>query len=658
MELLKILGEIDDKFYDEALGGDTEKPLKIDVSRAPVKWYRIAAPIAACLVLGVGVFTLSRYLNYTGVVPPVNSEGDPASSAYTSAAEADIDACRQILAENNYDVSDCSTRIMDINFDGVDEVVMCPDGGKGGVHIFAKYEGEMIGAGFIDTEPYRYCLTDLNSLKEYDPSEHLEGGGKYWYFHFAEENTEAHVLAEAVARITHGGASSYGIDFPVAAYTTAYSDTGTDDLFLEKDWSYAYNFDRSSDAENTGIEISRNEFASIWEKHFPIEELNEGFVLALNAGDPFKKGVNDLFPLIDYPTIMFGDEFDPSVIEKIGRFKDIVVSRKHDSIRNEEITYAALVGEDIYRHSDAIGDAVDIRMSRMSVILFKGNTLEAQLPVDELFAGYDTGSGYGKIVLYNSDFALKYYQLEDCGIFIINNNVFDHSKGDVGGFAALTKEGKLILLKGIYESVYQTVYNTGTLTNIMVSGNSLIDTANGVEYHFFPERFENAEPDAEHPHFTTVQQYTIPNEVKGGKVYDIYDTDRPTNVQLNWTDNGTQEDLERWKEFVRNAKPAVIEAVASVGYTHSLSDRKANAILEVIRNAHLEIYTMPVNPPMGGGDGYKNFGEPEVFAYDSDGNILFSVYYNGQWVDVTFEGKAYRFDGLNGGINSIDDYLD
>ncbi|MDE7229934.1 MAG: hypothetical protein K2N56_05585, partial [Oscillospiraceae bacterium] len=62
-QLFEILGEIDNKFYDEALGGDTEKPLKIDTSRKPLKWYHIAAPIAACLVLGVGIFTISRFLD-------------------------------------------------------------------------------------------------------------------------------------------------------------------------------------------------------------------------------------------------------------------------------------------------------------------------------------------------------------------------------------------------------------------------------------------------------------------------------------------------------------------------------------------------------------------------------------------------------------------
>lgn len=78
-ELFDLLGEIDDRFFDEVLGGDTEKPLKIDTSRRPAKWYRIATSIAACLMLGVGVVILANVINRPSLTPP-----DPDSSGYTS----------------------------------------------------------------------------------------------------------------------------------------------------------------------------------------------------------------------------------------------------------------------------------------------------------------------------------------------------------------------------------------------------------------------------------------------------------------------------------------------------------------------------------------------------------------------------------------------
>lgn len=77
-ELFDLLGEIDDKFFDEALGGDNEMPLKIDISRRPAKWYRIATSIAACLMLGIGAVIVAHVINRPSMVTP-----DPDSSGYT-----------------------------------------------------------------------------------------------------------------------------------------------------------------------------------------------------------------------------------------------------------------------------------------------------------------------------------------------------------------------------------------------------------------------------------------------------------------------------------------------------------------------------------------------------------------------------------------------
>lgn len=79
-QLLDMLGEIDNKYLEEALGGDPEKPIKLNVSRAPVKWYHIAASIAACFVLCAGVFILSRSVDQSLVGPDVSSTSTSGSS--------------------------------------------------------------------------------------------------------------------------------------------------------------------------------------------------------------------------------------------------------------------------------------------------------------------------------------------------------------------------------------------------------------------------------------------------------------------------------------------------------------------------------------------------------------------------------------------------
>lgn len=78
-DLLKLLGKIDRKYYDEALGSDPQKPLRIDVSRKPIKWYRIVAPIAACLVvICAGILIVPRFLGNGDPYIPIESQ--PAES--------------------------------------------------------------------------------------------------------------------------------------------------------------------------------------------------------------------------------------------------------------------------------------------------------------------------------------------------------------------------------------------------------------------------------------------------------------------------------------------------------------------------------------------------------------------------------------------------
>ncbi len=82
-QLFDLLGEIDNKFLDEAVGADSEKPLKIDTGRSSVRWYHVAAPIAACLVLGAGV-AVSMYFRSSPVPVGPGSQGSGSASGSTS----------------------------------------------------------------------------------------------------------------------------------------------------------------------------------------------------------------------------------------------------------------------------------------------------------------------------------------------------------------------------------------------------------------------------------------------------------------------------------------------------------------------------------------------------------------------------------------------
>ena len=663
-QLFELLGEIDDKFYDEALGGDSEKALKIDTSaRQPLKWYRIAAPIAACLVLGAGIFTISRLLDHSGVVKPPVTSNDPINHRFVSASEADLEACKQLLLEKYSDISEFSTRIMDINFDGVDEAVVRPYGGDSIVHIFSKYNGEMTETGYIDTEPYDYCIGDLSELKEYDPSLYLETGNRYWYFHFKAENKDAQMLAEAVARINYSG-SSYTIDFPVAAYSTDYTGSNIDSLILKKNWQYSYNFQGSG--IDSGTDVSRNEFASLWDKHIPYEELDAAFIEYLDKDDPFKHSMEEFYPnlnlgkipIIDGTTLSDGTPIDPGSASPIRRAW-ITGTRVDDENRS---IGASLVGENIF--TTLAEDSNNyMYMDKMSVILFQrdfenfktiDDTLLAVVDLDLIPAG-NSGGSRGNMIVRQSGYSLesgfKLYHLDDIDIIAIGGGNYIRSEGANCNFVGLTKKGKLILLKGTGLNDDTVSPYVSTSNRLVVSGNSLLDFERGVEFRFSPEMFEYAATDADHAHFrcSTLSPSEIP-DVKGGYVYG-FELEHP-QMETHGSIQGTQEDLDRWYSFIASVKPAVIHAGGMEEYTFDLTDENAAELFSIVKNAKFTPFTKANDSPPSSGD-------PDwVVGCDSDGNVLFSIYYK-DGVSVSFDdsGKTYIFNANNSSIKQISAYM-
>ncbi|MDE7231207.1 MAG: hypothetical protein K2N56_12065 [Oscillospiraceae bacterium] len=667
-QLFELLGEIDDKFYDEALGGDSEKALKIDTSaRRPLKWYRIAAPIAACLVLGAGIFTVSRFLDRSGVVKPPITSDDPINHGFVSANEADLDACKQLLLEKYSDISSFSTRIMDINFDGIDEAVVRPYGGDSIVHIFSKYNGEMTETGYIDTEPYEYCIGDLSELKEYDPSDHLEAGNRYWCFHFKTENKDAKMLAEAVARINYNGSPSYTIDFPVAAYSTGYTGASIDNLTLKKNWQYSYNFQGSG--IESGTDISRNEFASLWDKHIPYEELDAAFIEYLDKNDPFKHNMKEFYPdldlgkipMTDSSTLSDGTPVDPGSLSPIRRAQ-ITGTTLYDVDTYKRI-FVSLVGENIYT-TTADNSNNYMYMDKMSVIMFQRDfekphsddqdTLISVVDLDPIPAGNSGGSRGNMMVrqsYYTLESGFKLYHLDDIDIIAIGGGDYIRSDSANCNFVGVTKEGKLILLKGTGLNGDTVSPYVSTSNRLVVSGNSLLDFQNGVEFRFSPEMFEYAATDADHAHFkcTTLSPSEIP-DVKGGYVYGL-GPEHP-QMETHGSIQGTQEDLDRWYNFIASVKPAVIHAGGMEEDTFDLHDENAAELFSIVKGSK---FTLLREDDFPNPSGFPDW----VVGCDSDGNALFDVYYNGETVSVSFDdsGKYYRFDAKKSSIEQISGYM-
>ena len=681
-QLFEILGEIDNKFYDEALGGDSEKPLKIDTSvRQPLKWYRIAAPIAACLVLGVGIFTVSRYLDRPSDVDTPNTSSytdtssyaetssdntsdDPDTSSdtntsndsidlgFVSAVDTDIEACKQMLLAEDPDIPGFETRIMDMNFDGADDVVLGAYNKAPGLYIFSKSGSDgMIQTGYINTvQDHSITYGIENSLIPYNVP---EDGAPYWYFHYFGEDPALRLHAEAIGRIRYNG-TEYVVDYPVAVYSDSFSSYKVDDVTLMKNWNMLHDF--YGEGKDTGVEIDRAEFLTLWKKHYDLAELGDTFADYLAGDDdPFNHRVDTFFPYLDLNAIPLMDSasFDSDTAPVIKRARIAETSACSNSS-----LYAALVGENIFRLAEDSNEYM--RMEKLSVIYYYKTKLYAQVYLDPAEAGGGRGNF---IIRAKSDLPLGSYHIDkadDMHVIVVGGEDFMLSDKPCCSLVLLNTLGgtvdaadpKLTVLKGIYEGSDTVVSHINTSNYIVQSENSLYDTKTGTTFTFFPEMFGYADPDAAHAHF----KFTTPppsdvTELKGGYVHSLYDDDIPEKGSSR-TVNGTQADLDRWYSFISSVKPAVIHAKGMEEHTFKLSDQNAAKIFSILKMSALTVFPDDYNspPPTGGSEFFVGCG--------SDGSVLFDALYNGAWLYVTFDDSdtTYIFNAKNSGISDLTHY--
>lgn len=663
-QLLKMFGEIDNKFLDEALGGDSEKPLKIDTSRAPVKWYRIAAPIAACLVLGAGIITLSRFINTTTPVDP------PAVSDYSGTVDPLEDgyyAQYPMFSADNVP----TVTMLELSHGGID------DEDKVNATMFVKKFGE-----------YDICITADNVFHIAGESKNdtvfveelslslIKDGKRLSYAKFPDTDTVKAAVSQYRfdADISNFSVEIYGYsNAAVAAVRSNIGESGDEadcaffGIFDENikllrgtgidggEPTSSVSFSRSLKKSTNSLidninkleyKFDFNAFGSDNTPHFTTEI----FSAEEKPGeDLFAVGMKDAFPDLSARDIPVSDSpyLDPEEPSEIERAKITNIRLVGTDL------FVSLVGENIFSLVEDGGR--NMRMDKMSVILFKrdfetfkeDDKLLAIVDIDPIAAD-ETGSRHGNIIVRPYNDAFELYHLDDVDIIAIGDGDYIRSDGANCNFVALTKEGKLILLKGTGlndDTVSPRVSMSGRLA---VSGNSLLDPENGIEFSFFPEMFNYANPDADHAHFKC-EKYNALSGIKGGYVYNPLDDSVPSKECYGYLD-GTQEDLDRWNSFILSVTPAVIHASKDGESKHDLSDINANALFTIVKTAKLTVG--PDNPTAGG------FGVG-IVGCDSDGNVLFEVYYDYTVTGVAFDdsGKFYEFDSSNSGLESIFNFL-
>lgn len=471
MELLDLLGGIDDRFYDEVLC-DPDKPLKISVAKQPFSLKRFLLSIAACLALLIGAGAAVSYLKNRPVY---------ISDISVEARKLYLEEYPELERYENTELA-VKSRVMDINLDGTDEVFVTTATGEAPPQIYSEIKTEsgsgVEKTGELELTTYGTKLTDPEQLFLYD-----EGGEKYWYYSYLcytdENRAHSQVLLHAAARINYGG-GEYFTDFPFGYGTFDPSITdrryGKDLEFSLSDGETFVDGDVTlqDDAAEKFEEISQSELEALWEKHSGLSEIINDFY--------------EEYPELRSGTIIPGAEnpFDGSAIPQAR------VAMLHCG--EYEVW---LIAENV--HARANYTEGYFFSTNMKVALVKDGRIVSKenIVLDNDYTSVETGKYIQFYVVSSKTNYFSLYELKDTAIV-----AFVDKYGFENNFFAV-RDGKIILLKGMTADG-EISHNVHAGTDLLIMGNSLIDRYDDRIYSFDPDNFDK-DPNAA-PHFT-VQAY-------------------------------------------------------------------------------------------------------------------------------------------------------
>lgn len=642
-QLFNLLTQLDDRYYEEALGGDPAKPLRIDVSRKPVKWYRIAAPIAACLIIGAGVIAAPRVIDRIRAAssdPIASGSNSTSSSDPTSAAEPKgYYALYPMLDENKVPVirnTDAATADNTVNMTlsvaeyGEYDVCVTGDG------IFRTTEGALSGLYMQKMSISLVKDGELLSSAVIDGGDTSDLWGCY---------TESYAKTPAVYEFSDCGVAVYERFFGIKddkitlLNGRSIDSTGVNSLYyIDCDDVFVQTGDSLID-KNRGREY-RFSFDTFGDTSGNADNFTELFY---DIEDGSAIDVSDYYPMFTLKKLPAFDK-EPSADDtantiKRGMLREITLDTA-DTDRTDDDTKAALVGEHLYAVNDIIhGD-------NLAVILYRG---------DKLLKKVGLAPSYKQTTVDGNSDMLQKYRFDGYTVILINGSCF----------AAVTDDDGLILLKGLKHdgALGFAITPVKGTQKLVQTGNSLFDVPNGIEYRFSPDNFKYDDPAAEQAHFTVIDSSSEnAPQLTNGRVYNRNEDNIPIPDVSGYSRVlGTEEDRFRWKSFIWSAKPAVLTAV-STGDGRQLPNKTIYLILDRIQKTEFWLTKQFPDTPAGGGYGSAAARRaPEIFGFDSNGNMLFSLYIpNEEYVQVTFGGsqESYIFGISREDIYFITNYLD
>lgn len=508
VELFDLLGRIDDKFYEEILGGDM--PLKIGFAKKQFSVKRLILPIAVCLVLALGA-----------AVWKFKSDLDIGSLDIIS--EKDAARCVTLYLIEYPELKDSedaviNKRVMDLNFDGTDEVIVTAPSGKTPPQIYSKTKIGMEKTG--ELKHYRgEGLTDPDQLFLYE-----EDGEKYWYYSYlcydgAGEEDE-NIIVHAVARINCLGGVYY-VDFPLGYGTLDAHGSGRkyaknlriyDGIPFSSDW-----------ASPPYDQIYADDFKALWDKYADMPPIR-GF-------KPDKR-----YPMIDLSDV-------PSAPET-GINATLAIVKDYGG------TKLRLTGNGIFRDDSGLY----ARTIGFTIVKDEENDFRRLTG-----CGLSNADGNYKLNEENLDNCARLFELDGADIIVLNCYT-DHPECR---FYSASETGALALWK--YDEKFDILSD-----DLFTFSNSIVDRESGIEYRFYPENFYPENVNFVMRHYVTAKTARSANYPGlGEKLGGIDDLERRKSVigsgniaRLEIFDNSVSADGEH--ELTPEAASAVMDILCDL----------------------------------------------------------------------------------------------
>lgn len=652
-QLFDLLTQLDDKYYEEAIGGDPTKPLKIDVSRKPVKWYQIAAPIAACLVIAAGIIAAPRVIDH---IRTANSDPDVViSDPDVSISEPEVSIPEPVILPEladyyeHYPLSDLA------EIPVFDTLEAAAAGSRPDLTINVMKYGE-----------FEVCLSADGVFRVSDETN--------WGLLFMKDLSLS--LVKDGARYSHA-AISKDIYPEESVYNYFYHDdeipsitihefsdcavASCQKFFSIKDYKISALSGRMADSDQISTMYTAEE-PLVQQGNSLIDNLN-GREYRFNFdtfGDTSGSAENftELFRDIEGETIdnvesiypvfktsyLHSFDSEPSEMEKAGTMRRGMMNRytigEGDPDDPDDDIKIAIVGEYLYKLDGE--DDLFVHGENFNVIMYKNNKLLKRV---KLAPDYDK-----TVIGMTYSIQNKHYYFDGYTIVLINQSCF----------AAVTDDGGLVLLKGLMPdgTLGCAVAEIEEMNPLVQDGNSLFDIGNGVEYRFSPDNFKYTDPTKEQAHFTAIDDTSeFDSQLRNGHVYNNEEENIPMPDLSGYkTVLGSQDDLDRWNSFIASADPPILTFV-SYGSSKQMDINKELYItFRTIQTAEFGLLDELPQPPMG----LHGRRAPEIFGFDNDGNMLFSLYFNGEdYVQVSFDGteNSYCFSAEGSGISSAGNYM-